>query len=253
MASSAVRAVGLFLCLAGPGLAETALVNGDFASGDLTGWTPWVVRNNGGDFGAGVAGGELTLSGTDFQAGVYQRFETGGPGTVVDVIGTWRSNPAVADAMWAEVWVINGGRTPAAGVAETDGVNGAILLYRNDTMNGRGVWNGGFPQTSPVKYQTSFVAASYRAMIVLSTGNTGPAIFSDATFDGVSVSRVAPPATLGGAPGELLATDMPVSDHRHGRHGPASDQPQALRHSEQRQQQHLQNRSDGRDAFAGAR
>lgn len=180
--------------------AENVLTNGDFSGGTLAGWTPWIVRNNGGDFAATVSAGELTVSGTDVQGGVYQQFDTGGPGNVIDVVGAWRSNPTALNDMWAEVWVINGARAPQNGVAEMDGASNAILLYRNDTLAGRPAWNGRFPHTAPVKYQSSFVAAGNLATIVLCTGNSGAGVFSGVTFDDVSVSRVAPPGTPSALP-----------------------------------------------------
>lgn len=196
----------LLLALAAPSaFAENVLVNDDFATADLTGWSTWVVRNNGGNFSANASSTELALTGTDFQAGVYQQFDTGGPGNVVNVSGTWRSNPTVPDAMWAEVWIINANRVPSNGAGETDGVSNAVLLYRNDTFAGRGAWNGVMPKTSPVKYQVSFVAAGNKATLILSTGNTGASTFSGAAFDNISVSRVAPAAALAALPGGFAA------------------------------------------------
>lgn len=189
-----------------------SVANGDFSAG-LAGWTPWIQHDDNADFSAAVVGGELGVSGSDCNGGVYQQIDTAGPGTVVDVIGRWRSDPTLANAMWAEVLVINADRVPVNGVDETDGVNDAVLLYRNDTFGGRGAWNGVMPQTAPVKYQVSFVAAGYKATIVLKAGNTGPSTPTGVFFDDLQVRCVPAPATLAALPSgfALRSYTFPVS------------------------------------------
>ena len=150
-----------------------AIANGDFSNGS-TGWTPWKSRDNNNDFSALATAGELAVSGSDINGGVYQQIDTGGPGAVVNVIGHWRSSPTLANAMYAEVLVINADRVPVDGVDETDGVNNAVLLYRNDTFGGRGAWDGPLAKTAPVKEQVSFVATGAKATLILKAGNNGP-------------------------------------------------------------------------------
>ena len=193
----------LFFCCAAfalPAAAQNLLVNGNFETGDSTGWTPWVVRNHNADLAIGVDNGELTISGSNIDAGVYQQFNTGGPGHVVNVGGRWLSEPALPDAMWGEVWVINADRVPVDGVSEVDGVNNAILLYRNDTLAGRGAWNDVMPRSAPVKNQVSFLAAADKATLILKSANTGPATPTGVRFDDMRVHGLAPPATLDALP-----------------------------------------------------
>ncbi len=175
-----------------------SLVNGAFNSGS-TGWTAWFQHNTGGDFSATVSGGEMNVTGSDFNGGVYQQFDTGGAGTVVNVLGEWRSNPTLANAMWGEVLVINADRVPVNGVDETDGVNNAILLYKNDTFAGRGAWDDVMPKSAPVKNTVSFTAAAAQATLILKSGNTGSGQ-TGVSFDNVSLHCVPAPATLAALP-----------------------------------------------------
>ncbi|MBI4578843.1 MAG: PQQ-dependent sugar dehydrogenase [Planctomycetes bacterium] len=172
--------------------------NGDFSDG-LSHWSTWISRDGQLDFAAAVGGGELTVSGSDINGGVYQQFDVT-PGWVVTVTGRWRSGPTLPDAMWAEVLVINAHRVPVDGVDETDGNNSAVLLYKNDTFSGRGAWDDAIPKSAPVKYQASFTAATSKATLILKTGNTGPATLTATTFDDIEVHAVPPAATMAGLP-----------------------------------------------------
>ncbi|HQE30168.1 MAG TPA: PQQ-dependent sugar dehydrogenase [Phycisphaerae bacterium] len=174
------------------------LTNGDFADG-LNGWTVWIQRDGQSDFAATVDTGRLSVAGSDINGGAYQQFDVT-PGWVVTVTGYWHSAPAVPDAMWAEVLVINADRTPVDGVDETGGVNDAILLYKNDTFAGRPAWDGPIPRTSPVQYQISFTATASKATLVLKTGNVGPNTFTGVLFDNLEVRAVPPPATMSDLP-----------------------------------------------------
>ena len=182
--------------------AANRLDNGDFAAG-LDGWSSWTVRDGNGDFAAEAIAGELSVSGTDIEGGAYQQFNTGGTGSVVTIVGHWRSDPTLADAMSAEVWVINANRVPADGVDEVDGANHAILLYRNDTFLGRGAWDDAIPKSAMVDYEASFVAAGGIATIILATGNTGPATLTGTKFDDMEARSVPPPATLASLPADF--------------------------------------------------
>jgi hypothetical protein len=180
--------------------------NGSFTA-DLAGWTPWVVHDTGGDHAAIVDAGELTIGGSHSNGGVYQQFDVQ-PGTVVNIMGRWRSDPAPPPGMWAEVLVINGDRLPTDGVDEVDGVNGAILLFRNDTFDGRGAWNGPIGRNAPVKHQVSFVAASTTATLVLRTGNNGPGTPTSVTFDDLSVHCVPPAGTIAAPPAGFVTRSL---------------------------------------------
>lgn len=201
-----VRAPFWLVCLAValPADGANLVSNGDFSAG-LSGWIPWVVRNQNADLAITTTDGELHIGGSDFDAGVYQQIDTGGAGRVVNVLGRWRSQPMLPAAMWAEVWVINADRVPVDGVAEIDGVNGAVLLYRNDTFDGRGAWDDVIPRSSPLRYRSSFVAATARATLILRTGNTGPSTLTGGVFDDMAVHGVPAAGTLTGLPSGFAA------------------------------------------------
>lgn len=168
--------------------------NGDFTQG-LDHWAVWVDRDGQGDFSAASVSERLSITGSDINGGVYQQFDVT-PGSVVTVTGYWQSSPTLSDAMWAEVLVINADRVPANGVDETDGVNGTILLYKNDTFAGRNAWDGSIPRNAPVKYQVSFTTAASQATLILKTGNTGPHTPTGTLFDNIEVLAVPAAATI---------------------------------------------------------
>ena len=180
--------------MAVPVFGQSVLVNGRFDSG-LANWTAWTVQDSGGDLARSVTAGELSVTGSNFDGGVYQQFNTGGAGNVVNVIGYWRSQPTVANGMYAEVWVINGNRTPVDGVGEVDGSNGAILLYRNDTFGGRGAWGDAISKSAPVHHQVSFISAAAEATLILRTGNNNPGSVTGTVFKDMAVHIVPPAAT----------------------------------------------------------
>lgn len=191
---------------------QTTLQNGDFESG-LTGWTPWAVRDDGGDLSRSTIGGILSITGSDFEAGVYQQFDTGGAGRIVNVIGFWQSQPTLSNGMYAEIWVINDTRLPVEGADEVDGLNNAILLFRNDTFGGRGAWADAVAKSSPVKHRISFTAAADKATLILKTGNNNPGGLTGAAFDNISIHALSPAATPASLPpGFSLRTAVfPVS------------------------------------------
>jgi glucose/arabinose dehydrogenase len=172
--------------------------NGDFAD-SLNHWTPWIVRNGTSDFAAAVVGGQLSVTGSDINGGVYQQINVV-PGWKVTVTGYWQSQPTLPDAMWAEVLVINALRTPIDGVDESDNANNAIVLYRNDTLSGRPAWNDAIPKSAPVKYQVSFTAATAKVTLILRTGNTGPNTPTGTVFDDIEVHAVPPAGTMASLP-----------------------------------------------------
>jgi glucose/arabinose dehydrogenase len=194
MKCSPIAAIGLIAYVCPVPTQASLIANGDFTD-SLDHWSIWIGRNAQNDFAATVIAGRLHVSGSDINGGVYQQFGVT-PGWVVTVTGYWQSTPTIADAMWAEVLVINADRVPAPGTDETDGVNNATLLYKNDTFSGRGAWDGSIPKTAPVKYEVSFVAAATQATLVLKTGNTGPATLTGASFDDIEVRTVPPAATM---------------------------------------------------------
>ncbi|GMU24419.1 MAG: hypothetical protein AMXMBFR13_44930 [Phycisphaerae bacterium] len=180
---------------ASQGGASCGIANGAFSDG-LTGWSNWTQN---GSPSISVNAGELTISGNNFNGGVYQQFGTGGAGKVVTITGAWRSTPTLSNTMWAEVLVINGNRTPVNGVDETDGNNNTLLLFKNDTFNGRGAWDGALAKNAPVKNTVSFVATGPTATLILKTGNTGAGT-TGVKFDNLEVRCIPAPATLNSLP-----------------------------------------------------
>ncbi len=194
------RAIAAALVLiAGPAVAQNVLVNAGFSAG-LAGWTPWIQHDGNNNFAAIVTGGELGITGSDFSGGVYQQIDTGGAGMVVNVLGRWRSDPTLANALSAEVLVINADRVPLDGVNETDGVNGAVTLYRNDTFGGRGAWDDVMPRSAPLKNQASFVASGDKATIVLRVTNTATGTTAGVRFDDLQVRCVPAAAPMSSLP-----------------------------------------------------
>lgn len=93
---------------------QVSLVNnGDFTEG-LNHWTVWIDRDGQGNFSLATVSERLSITGSDMNGGVYQRFDVT-LGSVVTVTGYWQSSPTLSDAMWAEVLVINADRVHADG------------------------------------------------------------------------------------------------------------------------------------------
>ncbi len=166
------------------------IANGDFDD-DLNGWTTWIERDLASDFTASVVSGELRQTGTNYNAGVWQQFSTGGAGTYIDVAGVWRSQPSIPDYQWGEVIIINSDRTPVNGVDE-GGQADDVLIYKNDTWASPGGWNGNMADTAPVANLGTFVAADDTATILLKSGNTG-GTSSGVVFDDLMVTANQPP------------------------------------------------------------
>jgi PKD repeat protein len=166
------------------------LVNGDFSDG-LLGWSLWQER---GALNPNVgADGELQVSGSGHNGGLYQQFITGGAGSELAVSGFWASAPTVANAQWAEVLVINGSRLPADGQDIHAGQGDVVMIYKNHTWASPGGWSGEMSETAPVHASAKFIAADEVATIILKSGNL-QGIFSGTRFDRMAVtSPTAPP------------------------------------------------------------
>ncbi len=134
--------------------------NGDFARG-LEAWSVWVER---GALNPVVQAGRLELVAVGHNGGVYQQFATGGAGSTITIDGFWGSDPAVANAQWAEVLVIDGTRTPTSGQDLNAGQPDVVLIHKNDTWISPGGWSAPMPQGS-------FTASGDVAKIVLKSGN----------------------------------------------------------------------------------
>ncbi len=184
------------------------IVNGNFDD-NLGGWTVWNQRGN---VNATVSNGALRLASSNHNGGVYQQFNTGGPGTTVNVSGFWESNPTQSQAQWAEVLVIDGSRLPLNGedVSPTDA--DVVMLYKNDTWTSAGGWSGSMNETSPVANVGSFVASGDVATIILKSGNAGGAN-TGTTYDDIFVEAdgTAPPPPPTNSPPAALAGAKPVS------------------------------------------
>ena len=126
--------------------------NGDFENGAVE-WHVWTER---GSLDVGLANGSLQLASANHNGGVYQQFQTGGPGTEISVEGFWQSDPTSANTQWAEVLIINGPADPVNGQDVKDGNAGVVLVYKNDTWATPGGWSGVMSQTSPGANSASF-------------------------------------------------------------------------------------------------
>ena len=151
--------------------------NGDFSEGPtgLTGWSTWTER---GTLLPSVVNGQLHLSGTSHNGGVYQTFSTGGAGKAIQIDGFWASGPN-APIQWAEVLIINGSEVPVNGRdLKADGSR-VLLIYKNDS----GSWSGPMRGATTIPSPGAFIAASDIATIVLKTGTvlgkTSGAIWDD--------------------------------------------------------------------------
>jgi len=156
-----------------PGPGDQLIDNGDFSAG-IDGWSVWIERDDAGDFSASVPTSYLRCTGSDYNGGVYQQFDTGAAGNTILISGNWASDPTIADAQWAEVIVINSSRLPTNGVDESPGTQpDDVLIYKNDTWTTPGGWLGTMADTSPVTNVGQFIAAQDKATIVIKSGNVG--------------------------------------------------------------------------------
>jgi PKD repeat protein len=184
--------------------ATPLIVNGDFADG-LTGWSTWEQR---GSLAPQVVNGQLQLAARDFNAGVYQRFATGGAGTALRVDGFWSSDPTIANAQWAEVLVINGDRQPQNGEDIHAGQADVVLLYKNDTWTTPGGWSGPLRDTAPVGGDGGFVAAGAEATLVLKAGSiTGS--MTGVRLDDIMLTADGPPSA--NLPPDAVAAANPTT------------------------------------------
>ena len=165
------------------------IVNGGFSQA-LAGWTLWKER---GSPTAAVSNGQLRVSGSGYNGGVYQRFATGGAGRTVTISGLWATDPPLASAQWGELVVINGTRLPTDGQDVAGGQPDVVLVYKNDTWQSPSGWSGSMSQTAPVANLGSFVAAGDVATIVLKSGNV-PGVTTGVRFDDILVSNGGVPA-----------------------------------------------------------
>ncbi len=166
----------------------------------------WTER---GSLDATVAGGELRLSSSDHNGGVYQQFATGGAGTTISVQDFWESNPTASNTQWAEVLVINGSRLPVNGQDVHENDADVVLLYKNDTWATPGGWSGSMEQTAPVTSIGSFVASGSVATIVLKSGNVGGTT-TGTRFDDIVVEAEGGGPPQNGAP-TAVATATPTT------------------------------------------
>lgn len=173
---------------------DELLTSGDFSTG-LDDWTEWYERNA--DLTI-TANAGLLISGSDFNAGVYQTFYTGGADQRLTVAGQWSTDPAVAQSQWGEVIVINSLRLPVIGVDE-NGQADHVLAFKNDTWQSPGGWSGAMSATSPLGGPATFRTTGDTVTLLVKSGNVGGAL-TGLRVDQVSV-KVAP------ADGDLDADD----------------------------------------------
>jgi PKD repeat protein len=186
-------------------VSENLIVNGDFDSG-LAGWSPWSER---GVSNQRIENGQLAVGSADHNGGMYQQFDTGGPGKTITVDGVWSSNPSAANNQWAEVLVINGPRLPVNGEDLTEAQGDVVLIYKNDTWASPGGWSGNMADTASVAGDGSFVSTAGVATIVLKSGNIG-GIHTGTRFDDIVVRNAGGGAPVNGAPSAHIAADPTV-------------------------------------------
>lgn len=185
-ASSTSSAVSV--TVSAPSPSSNLITNGDFSSG-LSGWSVWVER---GALNQGVNGESQAhiLSG-NHNGGLYQSFDTGGPGRRITIDGSWGSQPTQADYQWAEILVINGPDLPAQGqdvvAGRTVGQSPVILIYKNDTFRSKSGWSGAMNQTAAVVDVGAFTSAGGVATLILKSGNMGTGTVSGTVFDQIEV------------------------------------------------------------------
>lgn len=175
------------------------ITNGDFAS-DLSGWNQWSER---GLFTAErTPAGWARIAGGSYNGGLYQRIATGGAGNRIRVGGQWSTDQIAEQAQWAEVLVIQGGRTPGAGQDVSPTAPDTELLFKNDTWRTPAGWSGTMADTAAVQNSASFVATGDWATIVLKTGSSGPkvAISFDRLFAHIEEKAEEAPPVPPGAP-----------------------------------------------------
>ena len=158
------------------GWSDNLIVNGDF-SGGWNGWQTWLER---GALTPASRHGGVELKSGNHNGGIYQSFDTGGPGTVILVDGVWAAVHPNPNQQWAEILILNSARTPVAGQDIRAEDPDVVLLYKNDTWVTPAGWRGFCSDSAPVRRQTSFIAAGPKATIVLKSGNLGGA--STGTF-----------------------------------------------------------------------
>ncbi len=178
-------------------LAGNLIKNGDFSDG-LSHWNIWEGLNS--PPLIETVEEQLRLSGSGFEGGVYQTFETGGPGRVVTVTGLWNGVSTSATDTWGEIWAIDSNRIPQNGVAEVDGVANAIRLFEHRTP---GDWMGSIPVTADQEtFQIDFISSGAQATLLISGGNE-PSATSSILFDNLEVCSVPAPATEGIPPDDF--------------------------------------------------
>jgi PKD repeat protein len=183
----------------GPG--DELMSNGNFSSG-LDSWVTWIERDGGSDFSVGLINGVMQQLGSNYNAGVYQQFATGGAGIRIEVEGNWASDPMLPSAQWGEVLLINSARTPVDGVDESDTSSADnALIYKNDTWLNPSGWFGFMSQTAP-QGEASAISAAEVATLVLKSGNVGSGL-TGVLFDNITV-RIA--AAIGDFDGDGAAT-----------------------------------------------
>jgi len=180
--------------------ASAQLFNGDFSQGvdGLDGWTMWTQRDDGNiDFTVEVVGGVAQMRGDSFNGGLYQvvNVPTNAP---IQVFGNWASNPTVTNDQWAEVILVDGDIS--------DSLNGGAditgpLLYKSDTFEGRGAWDGTFATASNALNNPMIEPALSGSQIgmvtlVLKSGSGGPGSLNGTDYSNIALTVPEPSTWL---------------------------------------------------------
>jgi|GEM_PF-1601884 hypothetical protein len=170
------------------------LVNGDFSTGDLTGWTVWTSYPYGGT-GAVVSDGSLRVSAVSGVFSVYQAFATE-PGKPYSIEALWKANANQTNFIVA-VSLVNPpwNNSPQPWVRAT-----ASDYYGWNVPPSEWDWKDPFDGTqwAPGSLTTNTLVATDTTMYVVLEG-IGQVTFSswvDVQFDDVSVELVPEPSSL---------------------------------------------------------
>lgn len=182
----------VLVAISAPAFANV-LVNGDFATGTLSGWNTWYQRNTGTPVFT-VENGQGKFGCANFNGGIWQAFPTvvGVTYTVSGWGKNWTNNGTNQNT-WSEV--IIGTSAPVQG---QDYGSGQLLCAKQTTANtaGNGYFDKTFDQWNATNPVLQFVATQTTTYITLKHGNTTGSTLTGLYADNVAVNAVPEPGSL---------------------------------------------------------